>query len=317
MNRSSSEICFQKFLEEADGPPLSGEDGVEIKASQPLDQPPTTADVDPEEYAVVLKKKLDMYCAAVAKSMGSKDSPLLGLQPSSNGIGLTSANSCSSKELSEENEEDMELEGDNEITDDMDPTNAKRMRRMLSNRESARRSRRRKQAHTNDLEAEVLQLRVENSSLLKRLTDLTQKYNNASVDKRVLKADVETLRAKVKMAEDTVKRVTGTGLGDELYCSFSLGPPDRISDGTVVTAKEGVTHFLWEPTNEFIGPSDIDATGTIINRSDTKMDRTRSLQRVASLECLQKKMRVGSSPREMNQWDAVMLNGSEVTDKQN
>lgn len=45
---------------------------------------------------------------------------------------------------------------------------------------------------------QVLQLRVENSSLLKRLTDLTQKYNDASVDKRVLKADVETLRAKVK-----------------------------------------------------------------------------------------------------------------------
>ncbi|XP_078149532.1 light-inducible protein CPRF2-like isoform X2 [Carex rostrata] len=203
MNRSSSEIFFQKFLEEADGPPLSGEadhgivdDVVEIKASQPLDHPPT-ADVDPGQYAVVLKKKLDMYCAAVAKSMGSKDAPLLGLQPSTNGVGLTSANSCSSKELSNENEEDME--GYNETTDEMDPTNAKRMRRMLSNRESARRSRRRKQAHTNDLEAEVLQLRVENSSLLKRLTDLTQKYNDASVDKRVLKADVETLRAKVHL----------------------------------------------------------------------------------------------------------------------
>lgn len=44
---------------------------------------------------------------------------------------------------------------------------------------------------------QVSQLRVENSSLLKRFTDMNQKYNGAAVDNRVLKADVETLRAKV------------------------------------------------------------------------------------------------------------------------
>lgn len=38
---------------------------------------------------------------------------------------------------------------------------------------------------------------MENSSLLKRLTDISHKYNEAAVDNRVLKADVETLRAKV------------------------------------------------------------------------------------------------------------------------
>ena len=32
---------------------------------------------------------------------------------------------------------------------------------------------------------------------MKRLTDISQKYNEAAVDNRVLKADVETLRAKV------------------------------------------------------------------------------------------------------------------------
>jgi hypothetical protein len=43
----------------------------------------------------------------------------------------------------------------------------------------------------------VTQLRVENSSLLRRLADVNQKFNDAAVDNRVLKADVETLRAKV------------------------------------------------------------------------------------------------------------------------
>lgn len=45
----------------------------------------------------------------------------------------------------------------------------------------------------------VSQVRVENSSLLKRFTDISQKYNEAAVDNRVLKADVETLRAKVRL----------------------------------------------------------------------------------------------------------------------
>lgn len=44
---------------------------------------------------------------------------------------------------------------------------------------------------------QVSQLRVENSSLLKRLSEINQKFNDAAVDNRVLKADVETMRAKV------------------------------------------------------------------------------------------------------------------------
>ncbi|XP_020587002.1 light-inducible protein CPRF2-like [Phalaenopsis equestris] len=110
---------------------------------------------------------------------------------------------------SREQSDDDEFDGEAETAENMDPSDAKRFRRMLSNRESARRSRRRKQAHLSELESQVSQLRVENSTLMKRLTDVNQKYNEAAVDNRILKADVETLRAKVKMAEDTVKRVTG------------------------------------------------------------------------------------------------------------
>ncbi|KAG2281705.1 hypothetical protein Bca52824_052925 [Brassica carinata] len=80
---------------------------------------------------------------------------------------------------------------------------------MLSNRESARRSRRRKQEQMNESES------AEHSTLLGRLGDMNQKYDAAAVDNRILRADIETREQKyillrlISMAEETVKRVTG------------------------------------------------------------------------------------------------------------
>ena len=44
---------------------------------------------------------------------------------------------------------------------------------------------------------QVSQLQVENGSLASRLSEIGRKYNEAAVDNRVLKSDVEALRAKV------------------------------------------------------------------------------------------------------------------------
>ncbi|KAJ8548102.1 hypothetical protein K7X08_021338 [Anisodus acutangulus] len=87
-----------------------------------------------------------------------------------------------------------------------DPPDIKRIRRQASNRESARRSRRRKQAHLADLENQVDQFRGKNESLFKQLADAAQQYKDALTNNRVLKSDVEALRAKVKLAEDMVAR---------------------------------------------------------------------------------------------------------------
>lgn len=76
---------------------------------------------------------------------------------------------------------------------------------MVSNRESARRSRRRKQAHLQDLESQVEQLRGENNSLYKHLTDANQQFTDAVTDNRVLKSDVETLRIKVNLLNSNNK----------------------------------------------------------------------------------------------------------------
>ncbi|PON73830.1 Basic-leucine zipper transcription factor [Parasponia andersonii] len=226
-------------------------------------------------------------------------------------VPLRTTTSGSSREQSD----DEELEGETEITENMDPTDAKRVRRMLSNRESARRSRRRKQAHLTELETQVAQLRVENSSLLKRLTDVSQKYNEAAVDNRVLKADVETMRAKVKMAEEMVKRITGlnpmfTAMSEISSIglpSFEGSPSDTSTDAAVPVQEDTNHHFYpasnpvppHDPKVNNNGLAEIPAAvenGQQSAAAGSKMGRTASLQRVASLEHLQKRIRGGGNP---------------------
>ncbi|KAG6783858.1 hypothetical protein POTOM_009536 [Populus tomentosa] len=139
---------------------------------------------------------------------------------------------------SREDSDDDDLEGDTGTNENMDPADVKRVRRMQSNRESARRSRRRKQAQLNELETQVGQLRDERTSLLSRFTDVNQKCDDAAVDNRILKADIETLRAKVKMAEEQVKRVTG--LNPVLLARSSIPSPGMPFAGGQVDASTNV-----------------------------------------------------------------------------
>ncbi|GJN23023.1 hypothetical protein PR202_gb10638 [Eleusine coracana subsp. coracana] len=162
---------------------------------------------------------------------------------------------------SREQSDDDDMEGEAETTGNANPVQQRLQRRKQSNRESARRSRSRKAAHLNELEAQVAQLRVENSSLLRRLADVNQKFNDAAVDNRVLKADVETLRAKVKMAEDSVKRVTGMNplfpaVSDmsSLSMPFQGSPSDSTSDAAVPIQDD--------PNSYFATPSEVGANNS-------------------------------------------------------
>ncbi|GFY81187.1 basic leucine zipper 25 [Actinidia rufa] len=219
---------------------------------------------------------------------------------------------------SREQSDDDEAEGETEMMQNTDPSDAKRARRMLSNRESARRSRRRKQAHVTELETKVSQLQVENSSLLERLTDISHKYNEAAVDNRVLKADVETLRAKVKMAEETVKRVTGLNPLFQAMSevstiglpSFAGSPSDTSADAAVPVQDDPKQHFYQSPSHIHMSTHDPRIQNGFVDMpladntqqnpatvAGNKMGRTASMQRVASLENLQKRIRGGASSR--------------------
>ncbi|KAK7285129.1 hypothetical protein RJT34_19889 [Clitoria ternatea] len=327
MNRSDSEWAFQQFLKEAASASSSS------SSSLP---------VDSQDYHTILKTKLNLACAAVALTRGSlvkTQDPDSG-SPESNPsevhsqatlkgsgpkdvkvpIGVPSSPSMQKKPAfemrptlsgsSKEQSDDEEAEGEINMTENMNPADAKRVRRMLSNRESARRSRRRKQAHLTELETQVSQLRGENSSLLKRLTDVNQKFNDAAVDNRVLKADVETLRAKVKMAEETVKRITGLnplfqGMSEISSMGMALfdGRPSETSADAAVPVQEepNQQHICQQnSSNNVISSQDLrvkNGLGGISSIESVQQNKngnkTNSLHRVASLEHLQKRIRGG------------------------
>jgi len=153
------------------------------------------------------------------------------------------------------------------------PQDVKRMRRMVSNRESARRSRKRKQAHLVDLETQVDQLRGENASLFKQLTDANQQFTTAVTDNRILKSDVEALRVKVKLAEDMVARgALSCGLGS-LGLSPVLNPRQPCRGPDVL------------PGLDFAGDD-----ACFAGLSPAEQVQNSPLQSIASLESLENRM---------------------------
>ncbi|CAE5962576.1 unnamed protein product [Arabidopsis arenosa] len=106
----------------------------------------------------------------------SADSPVLANKPEvREGVRRTASGSSHVNS----DEEDAETEADqSEMTND--PNDLKRLEGMMnSNRESAKRSRRRKQEYLVDLETQLDSLKGDNSTLYKQLIDATQQFRSA------------------------------------------------------------------------------------------------------------------------------------------
>lgn len=72
--------------------------------------------------------------------------------------------------------------------------NERKRRRMISNRESARRSRIRKQRQLDELWSQVVWLRNENCQLVDRLNDASENQNRLAEENAQLKEEVSELR---------------------------------------------------------------------------------------------------------------------------
>ncbi|PIA43892.1 hypothetical protein AQUCO_01800141v1 [Aquilegia coerulea] len=220
-------------------------------------------------------------------------SPTSAHKPKSGDNQARGTTSGSSREQSDD--DDVEIDGGS-CGQSMDPLAVKKIRRMVSNRESARRSRRRKQAHLVDLETQVDQLRVENGSLYKQFANANRQFGEAGTDNRVLKSDVEALRLKVKLAEDMVARGSLTCSLNHLLQSYSsssqpLNSHDlfQVSDvsPTLGVRGEQASYISVSDSGQIsaLGLEDVDTgNDSIKNRLN---QNTPVIQRNASLDHLQ------------------------------
>lgn len=89
--------------------------------------------------------------------------------------------------------------GNNSTSDEADEqqqslVDLRKQRRMISNRESARRSRIRKQRHLDELWSQVLWLRNENQQLIEKLHDLLDQHDRFVQENAQLKEEASELR---------------------------------------------------------------------------------------------------------------------------
>ncbi|XP_027354110.1 bZIP transcription factor 11-like [Abrus precatorius] len=81
----------------------------------------------------------------------------------------------------------------------------RKRKRMISNRESARRSRMRKQKHLDDLVSQVAQLRKENQQILTSVNITTQQYMSVEAENSVLRAQVGELSHRLESLNEIIE----------------------------------------------------------------------------------------------------------------
>lgn len=94
----------------------------------------------------------------------------------------------------------------------------RKRKRMLSNRESARRSRQRKQKQLDDLTAEVSQLRKENAQVVAALKVTTQHYLGVEAENSVLRTQMVELSHRLQSLNEILSCMSTSEASDELFC---------------------------------------------------------------------------------------------------
>ncbi|OIV99501.1 hypothetical protein TanjilG_17311 [Lupinus angustifolius] len=107
----------------------------------------------------------------------------------------------------------------------------RKRKRMLSNRESARRSRMRKQKHLDDLVSQVDQFRKENNQILTTLNITTQQYLSVEAENSVLRAQVGELSHRLESLNEIIDFLNArTGVFGDSAASgnFNIEPSDNF-----------------------------------------------------------------------------------------
>ncbi|TKY50111.1 Basic leucine zipper 43 [Spatholobus suberectus] len=97
--------------------------------------------------------------------------------------------------------------------------NERKHRRMISNRESARRSRMRKQKHLDELWSQVVWLRNENHQLIDKLNHVSESHDQVLQENAQLKEEASELRQVIRDMQIHSPCPSFTPLEDDVPCS--------------------------------------------------------------------------------------------------
>ncbi|MCL7030249.1 hypothetical protein MKW94_012590 [Papaver nudicaule] len=103
----------------------------------------------------------------------------------------------------------------------------RKQKRMLSNRESARRSRMRKQKHLDGLTAQVTQLKKENHQILSSLNITTQNYMNVEAENSIYRAKMSELTHRLESLNEIVQYLNVSNHNNNMACTY-----ENSSSGT-------------------------------------------------------------------------------------
>ncbi|CAN4112395.1 unnamed protein product [Withania somnifera] len=117
----------------------------------------------------------------------------------------------------------------------------RKRKRMISNRESARRSRMRKQKHLDDLMAQVSTLRKENNQILTSMNVTTQHFLNVEAENSILRAQLSELSHRLESLNEIIafldanNNCHGLVMDQNEPYSFNFAPNDTMVDGFNMT----------------------------------------------------------------------------------
>ncbi|XP_055835811.1 bZIP transcription factor 11-like [Solanum dulcamara] len=90
----------------------------------------------------------------------------------------------------------------------------RKRKRMQSNRESARRSRMRKQKHLDELVCQVTQLKKENSNILSSINMTTQQYAKVEAENSVLRAQMMELSQRLQSLNEILSYINNSNMNN-------------------------------------------------------------------------------------------------------